>query len=245
MISFTIKKATAIYRLISSLFILSFLSSSFAAEDLVGFCFERTVNLNEAQQSLSFLLLPREKVFPRKADNCFDVLTSPDRSKLLEKFLSRRYNLIAETGVSAPGSDLQDMQCRLELTTTRIKKVEVKDFQAGQGLRAAVGTKDVKEVSATELLLGFGRPGSIDLDGRSLQVECVKGATGIYQLTFSYSEQYRSRVSSSVSLKQGETLQIAQVTNDLAGQSKTLGLPQVLYEDTQGKENISYELRIK
>ena len=245
MTSFTIKKATAIYRLISSFLILSFLSSSFAAEDLVGFCFERSVNLSQAQQSMSFLLLPHEKVFPRAADHCFDVLTSTDRSKLLEKFLSRRYNLIAETGVSAASSDLQDMQCRLELTTTRIRKEEVKGFRAGAGLMAAAGTKDVKEVSSSELLLAFGRPGTLDLEGRSLQVECTKGASGVYQLTFSFSEQYRSRVSSSVSLKQGETLQVAQVTKDLASQSKTLGLPQAHYEDIQGKENISYELRIK
>lgn len=245
MILFIIKKATAIYRLISSLLIAFFLSTSFAAEDLAGFCFERSVNLTEAEQSMSFLLLPHEKVFPRKADHCFDVLTSSDRSKLLEKFLSRRYNLIPETGVSASSNDLQDMQCRLELTTTRLRKEEVKDFRAGAGLRAAVGTRDVKEVTASELLLGLGKPGTLDLEGRTLQVECVKGASGVYQLTFSFSEQYRSRVSSSVSLKQGETLQVAQVTKDLAGQSKTLGLPQALYEDIQGKENTSYELRIK
>lgn len=110
---------------------------------------------------------------------------------------------------------------------------------------AAAGTKDVKEVSSSELLLAFGRPGTLDLEGRSLQVECTKGASGVYQLTFSFSEQYRSRVSSSVSLKQGETLQVAQVTKDLTSQSKALGLPQALYEDIQGKENISYELRIK
>ena len=196
---------------------------------------------------MSFLLLPREKVFQRKADNCFDILTSTDRSKLLEKFLSKRYNLIAETGVSAASnfSNFEDQQCRLELITTRTKIVEVQDLKLGGSSQVAAGTREEKSTSTSELLLGFGKPGLLDLEGKSLQVECVKGATGVYQLTFSYNEQYRNKVASTVNVKKGETIQVAKIKNDLDSQSKTLGLPQIQYEDVKGSENINFEMRIK
>lgn len=194
---------------------------------------------------MSFLLLPREKVFKRQADNCFDVLTSTDRSKLLEKFLRKRYNLIAETGVSAAPSSLEDQQCRLELITTRTKVVEVQDLKLGASSQVAAGTREEKSSSTTELLLGFGKPGVFDLEGKSLQVECVKGASGVYQLTFSYNEIGKSRVSSSVNAKKGEPIQIAGITNDLDSQNKSLGLPQTSLEDVKGKENINFEMRVK
>ena len=55
---------------------------------------------------------------------------------------------------------------------------------------------------------------------------------------------YRTKVSSEVNLKRGEVVEVAQITNDLDTKSKTLGLPQSLYQANQGQENISYELKI-
>ena len=213
----------------------------------MSFCFSPNTDLNEAKQSLSFLLLSKEKVFPREKDNCFDVLTSTDRSKLLEKFLRKRYSLVGDVIEESGPIDLQDQHCQLELKTTRIKKVAATDLKLGKKkhVKAAVSTERIQEVSVSQLLLGLGRPGSLDLEGKSLYVECRKGATGAYQLIFSYSEEYKARVSSEVSVKKGEALQVAQVSRDLAEKSKTLGLPETLYKEVEGQDEISYELQIK
>lgn len=229
---FTIKKATAIYRLISSLLFIVFSFSSYASEDLVSYCFEHTTNLKEAESSLSYLLLPREKVFSRPEQNCFDVLTSTDRANLLEKFLSKRYTLIAEGGKTTPET-FQAQQCQLELKTTKNKQVNTKDFRLGHANKAKVGSSTTQDVSTSQILLGSGRPGTLELEGRSLYIECRKSTTGIYQLVFSYSEIYRTQVSSEISVKRGEVVQIAQITNDLDTKSKTIGLPQSLYQTTQ------------
>lgn len=244
MILSTIKKATAIYRLISSLLFIVLSFPSYASEDLVSYCFEQTTNLAEAQKNLAFLLLPKEKVFPRPEQNCFDVLTSTDRSKLLEKFLSKRYTLISEPGMPSATESIQAQQCQLELKTTKTKEVNTRDFRLGRTSNARVGTRSTQEVSTSQILLGSGRPGSLELEGRSLYIECRKTESGIYQLIFSYSEIYRAKVSSEVNVKKGESVQIAQITNDLASKSKTLGLPQSLYRDIEGQENISYELKV-
>lgn len=241
---FIIKKATVIYRLISSLLFIVLSFKSFASEDLVSYCFEHTTNLKEAQQNLAFLLLPKEKVFPRPEQNCFDVLTSTDRSKLLEKFLSKRYTLISEPGMRTTTESIQAQQCQLELKMTKSKEVNTRDFRLGRTSNARAGTRSTQEVSTSQILLGSGRPGTLELEGRSLYIECRKTESGIYQLIFSYSEIYRMKVSSEVSVKRGESVQIAQVTNELASKSKTLGLPESLYRNVEGQENISYELKV-
>lgn len=245
MILFTTKKATAIYRLISSFLFIALSFSTYASEDLVSYCFEQTTNLQEAQQSLSFLLLPKEKVFLRPEQNCFDVLiASTDRSKLLEKFLSKRYTLISEQASAGKPENIQAQQCQLELKTTKNKEVNTRDVRLGRASNARVGSRTRQEISTSQLLLGSGRPGTLELEGRSLYIECRKTESGIYQLIFSYSEMYRIKVSSEVNVKRGESIQIAQITNDLASKSKTMGLPQSLYRDVEGQENISYELKV-
>ena len=72
-------------------------------------------------------------------------------------------------------------------------------------------------------------------------MECVRGATGAYQLTFSYSELYKSKVSSVVSLKQGEPLEVGGVVRDLNEKSKAFGIP---YKEVVGQDKIRYELKV-
>lgn len=238
---------TVIYQqLISSLLLILLISSSsYATDDLVSFCFQPSTQLAEAQKSLEFLLLPREQVFPRPADHCFDVSTSTDRTKLLEKFLRKRYTLVAETGVSLEVEDLSRQNCQIELKT--IRKQNVTSSQASIGIKTGIssGSREQNEVSTSQLLLGMGKPGTLDLLGRSLSVECRGGHRGIYQLVFSYSEQWRSKVSSEVSVKQGEVVNVGSITNELDNKSKMLGLPETIYQVSKGSENISYELQIK
>jgi hypothetical protein len=247
MISSIIKKATAIYRL-SSLILLCIISQSFAAEDLASFCFNTSTNLKEASDSLSFLLIPKEKIFIRSKDHCFDVLTSTDRTKLLDKFLHKRYNLLSDSNASIiekVPETLQMQHCQLELITKRKKEATTSEFKIGTQNNASGTANSVQEYTNAQILLGIGKPGTLELEGKSLYVECTKGAAGSFNLVFSYSEMYRAKVTSVVSLKENETLQIAQITNDLNQKSKTLGLPESLYTDTEGQENISYELKVR
>ncbi|MBC7428410.1 MAG: hypothetical protein H7336_07345 [Bacteriovorax sp.] len=245
-ISFTIKKVTVIYRLINSLFFILVINTSFATEDLVSFCFEPQVNLAGAQKSLEFLLLPTEQVTPRQGAHCFEINTSPDRSKLLEKYLRKSYTLVVDRGARELGTgSLNNQNCQIELKTTNKKKINSTNVRVGSKNIISTVSKDKTEVSTSQLLLGLGKPGTLDLEGRSLFVECSGAGRDIYQLTFSYSEEYKSKVSTQVTVKRGEPVKIAEITNDLNSKSKTLGLPETLYQEATGAENISYELEIK
>ncbi|MBC7712799.1 MAG: hypothetical protein H7177_05645 [Rhizobacter sp.] len=165
----------------------------------------------------------------------------------MEKFLRKRYTLVAETeGTKDLASGmLNNQNCQLELKTTKKKKVESTNARAGNTNNISSVSKDFAEVSTSQILLGLGKPGILELEGKSLYVECSGGPRGIYQLLFSYSEQYKAKVSTQVTVRQGEPVQIAQITNDLNNKSKTLGLPESIYQEAAGSENISYELQIK
>lgn len=221
--------------------------STFAGDDLASFCFERSTNLIEAQKSLQFLLLPKEQVFLRMEDNCFEVTTSTDRSKLLEKFLSKRYTLVAETGVSKEVEDLTKKNCQVELTTTRKKKVS--DIKAQIGLindpKASVSSQSQDEVTVSQLLLGMGIPGVLEVNGKALHITCSGGYKGFFQLVFYYSEQSRAKVSTEMTVKQGEAVSVGNIVNELNEKSKSLGLPESSYSKASGFENINYELQIK
>lgn len=244
MILSTIKKVTAIYSLVSRFLLVFFLAiKSYAAEDLVSFCFERSTNLKEAKDSLAFLLLPKESVFLRPQDQCLDVLVvSSDRSKLLEKFLAKRYTIISEASPQLSGSEQE--QCHLEFKTTKKKQVNTNKIKVGKISSASSANENTEEVSVAKILLGSGKTGELSLEGRLLNVDCIKGIGDRFQLIFSYGESSGAKVSTQVSVKSGELLQIAQITNDLDNKKKSLGLPESTYQQDLGKENISYELRV-
>ncbi len=185
-------------------------------------------NLAEAQKSLEFLLLPKEHVFLRPKDHCFDVSTSVDRTNLLEKFLSKHYTLIGESHETRTldVGNLNNQNCQLELKTIKKKNVDITKAKAGAVNSASTDSEKLSEVSTSQILLGLGKPGSLELEGRSLYVECSGGVRGIYQLIFSYSEAYKGKVSSQLTVRQGEVVNISSITNDLNIKSKTLGLPE-------------------
>ncbi|MBY0415634.1 MAG: hypothetical protein K2Q18_15780 [Bdellovibrionales bacterium] len=178
----------------------------------------------------------------RPREHCFDVTTSTNRINLLEKFLGKRYTLIRDEKDQEP----RIMEsCEIELLAKKMKKMDSKNLRLISQNSIGVGQSAREEVSTSKILLGAGKPGTLEMEGRSLYIECKKGAAGIFNLTFSYSELYRAKVSSEVSVKADEPVQIAQITNELKEKSKTLGLPETLYQDVQEKENVSYELSVR
>lgn len=239
---FISKKVIVIYSATSS-FILIFLSfNSFAQDDLVSFCFEKKVNLNEAAKSLDFLLLPTEKVALRPGDHCLDVLTSAHRTKLLEKFLSKRYNIISETGVAGP---LEIEHCRIDFKTISNKKIETDAVSLGKVSSLGTSEQSRTEVSRSQLLLTSGKQGSIEVYGRSLDIECKKTLSGVYQLAFFFRDQAGNSARSEIAVRESELVNVGSIIKDLDEKNKTLGLPTTNVRETKGYENINYELKIE
>lgn len=244
MILFISKKAIHIYRAIISFFLLVAATTSWADEELTSFCFKPSTNVADARDSLQDLLLPREKVFLRPEQRCIDVLTSPNRVKLLEKFLRLRYTLVVDE-TERENATLQNQHCQLELKKTTSQQTASNNFQLGVQNQVSAGTATVASTETSQLLLGLGKPGVLAIGTQALYVECRKGASGIYQLTFSLQENGTTRITSEVSAKANEPVNVGQVTKELNDKNKILGVPQTAVSTSIGNEETLYQLQIK
>ncbi len=243
MILFINKKVIAIYQIIISTIIILFSKPTWSNDDLLSYCFAGKVNVQEVKQELDFLLLPREKVALRPQDTCIDIVTSSDRGKLLEKFLRKRYTVISETSSGFDGDSAKLEHCRLEFKTTKKRNIETKKATVGRSNQLGAGAQTQTEVSTSQLLLGLGQPGSLEVGGQSLEVVCRKGATGVYQLVFKQASG-GSKIQSEASLRAGEVLNVGSIAKEINEKNNNIGIPQASFQDTTGNEGTTFELKI-
>lgn len=240
---FIIKKVTVIYRANSFFLLLQLVFFSQAqAQEISSFCFEHSVSLQAAHQSLGILVLPKDIVAQRIEDNCLDIITSPDRGKLFEKYLSKRYDLKKD-----PGGDVGNgpSECRLDLKTTKKLKVESSDLKLGEKNALNDNVAIRNSVSIMEMLLGAGLPGEFEAGDDKLKISCQLIGAASASLNFSYTEKSKSSVSTQVVVKRGEWLNVASVIKDLSDKTKTIGVPQIEINQSTGKIETVYELQFK
>ncbi|MDD4973215.1 MAG: hypothetical protein PHY93_02640 [Bacteriovorax sp.] len=211
--------------------------------------------MRDVYKSLKILLLPRDIVEFRDEDSCIDIVTSLDRGKLFEKYLSKRYSLKRDAGVSdrieAEKLPLNENDCRLDLKTTKKTKIDTSNFKIGEKNVLNKGETANRSVNIMELLLGAGINGEIGIGEENLKVICQPFGSDSANLIFSYSEIKKTivnsqvLVSSQVIVKKGEWLNIASVLKDLNDKTKTLGIPQTEISQTTEKNETVYELQFK
>lgn len=226
--------------LVFTLTITAAFSAAHALEENT-YCFNKSVNLHEARASLGLLLLPKDTVEEDIPNNCLDIITSVDRGKLFEKYLSKRYALLRD----AKSSDNLRTQCRLDLRTTKKMKSESMTFKIGEQNKFNNADTRGSNVSVTEILLGSGIPGEIEVGSEKLKVTCQLAGVDKANLIFSFSDKKNITASTQVQLKKEEWQNIASVVKDLNQQSKIIGIPET--EITKSEENteIVYELQFK
>jgi len=195
------QKVISIYRLNSALIIFCILFPltllAEGAQDLATFCFESNVALSNVQNSLKILILPRDIVELRAEDNCIDIVTTPDRANLFEKYLSKRYSLKRD---AKPSLNEVGKQCLIEFKTTN--KIKRQEDQLNLGTKNAIksGESESSQVSSMDLLLGDGVPGELSAGPYHLAITCrLIGDKA--SLAFSFADKDRESVKTEVLLK--------------------------------------------
>ena len=242
MILSIIKKVTAIYKVNNKLiFILCVIVSceTYAQADLSSYCFTQTTNLNEVQSTLAPFLLPKDIISQRKNgdDNCIDIVLSPDRAKLFEKFLRKRY-VLKELNITA-----EKTPCRLSFKTTKKRKAEETTFKIGEKNNLNLADLNKNEVSTMELLISEDKSSELSVGDNSLTVECRLIGDDKANVAFRYSSLMNASLNTEVLLKKGEWLNVATVVNELNEKKKTLGIPQIENSKVEGKNETLYELQ--
>lgn len=216
---------------------------AWAQVDLHSFCFDKTTNLNKVNQSLNFLLLPRDIVEQRPEDNCLDIITLPDRANLFEKFLSKRYDLKHE--VTHESTKVGASSCRLDFKTTNQSKVDVNDFKIGQKNTLRSSETNNRNSSTMELLLGFGNDGDLEVASVKLKVKCQIINDEKANLIFSFNEKNKGSLSTEITANKNEWINVGSVVKDLNEKNKTLGIPQTELNESKRQMETVYELQWK
>ena len=174
--------------------IIGFLFAGMAetATDFNSYCFDKNVNLNEVHHSLEILLLPKDIVSLRSEESCLDIVVSPDRRILFEKYLSKRYSL--KSG-NKEKLRLQDLDCHLNFKITLSNKVE--------------------NNSSVELLLGVEKKGELAIGEEAVEVGCQLQGSDKANLIFSFLEKTKGYNYLQRLVKKGEWISMSSVLNEL------------------------------
>lgn len=238
------KKATVIYRAnkpFLCFFVFLFCTGLLAQTDLNSYCFEESVNLQSVQNSISFLLLPKDTVHLREDDHCIDLVLSGDRGKLFEKFLSGRYNLKREKS-----SDTVELPpCQLVLRTTVKQASERESVKLGE--KNSVNKAEISQnsTSSMSMVLSQGVAGEMEVWPEKLQVTCRMTGANKAELKFNFSDRTKGGIANEFVVTKGEWLNIGSVVKDLHDKNKTLGIPQTVISNTTGKSETQYDLQIR
>ena len=222
---------------------------SHTSEDLNSFCFGAAVDLAQVKRNLAVLLLPKDIVELREEDRCIDIVSSPDRAKLFEKYLSKRYDLKQDVKTSFSDSSkeiLPNNTCTVEFKTTKKIKKDVKSFKIGNRNGIKDSEQSSTETNTMDLVLGAGIEGELSATPDSLNIICrpVSGGERA-NLIFSFAQKDKAKVKTEVLVGKGEWLNVASVVKELNDKLKTIGIPQTEVGSTEGFENTVYEIRFK
>lgn len=210
---------------------------SYAEDDVASFCFESNVSLKSVRHSIEFILLKKDSVSFREEDHCLDIATTEARKNLLEKYLAKNYALISLV-------PKEKGECHLELKTTTTKNKVGQDLNLGEKNNLSVSESTTKAVTSAEMLLGAGFSGTLATGTQNLQVQCRPVGSDQFDLVFYFEEKTRATVSTTVSLKKNEVMNIATVKQILNDKNKTLGIPQTAIVNTDSTEVTNYELKV-
>ncbi len=193
------------------------------------------------EAAVIFLKKADDKIQKNETDHCLEISADEKRLPLFSKLINRRFKVIG--GDEFEGSN-NKKHCKITLEIKRKKNVDSKKFQIGQSSNIKSSNITEDEKSASDLILMYGKSGTLSVTPRELQVECAKTNSGVFQLVFYFEEKNKSKLSTEVQVNPGESLDIGTVTSQLDQKEKTLGIPQTTIQDQVGSEETRYSIKV-
>ncbi|MCK5074401.1 MAG: hypothetical protein KAQ98_13305 [Bacteriovoracaceae bacterium] len=233
------------------------ISTCVSADELYGFCFGDNVSLQSVRLSMDPILLSRDKIFFRKSMNCIEVKLSKARKDLFEKYISKKFTISKIYSETAREEIFTETIKNCRILIIKKKKVSSKEFKAGVGKRTRLSQKEIKrnEVGRTELLLGEGLIGKIEVGGDFVEVECKSRANDNYVVQVHMKKENKSNDSSSsssgslsttIQIKRGEKINIGSIVENLKNRDRKISVDEgVNYSRIKGETTYDYELVIQ
>ncbi len=213
------------------------------AEEVETYCFRAPENVKNVSDRISFILTDRDKIQLNSESNCVDIYSSENRMKVIDKLIRKNFNPIDSVQPKDSGNLDQD-HCRIELTETKKRNIDERTISAGEKNKVSDLNKFGTESNTTQLLLAYGRPGSIDIEGKSLNIVCVKNSSGNYHLNFYINSSGGNKISSDITVSPGQNVEVGSIVKDLDNKSKEFGISKIEFNKSEGKVEIRYTLKV-
>lgn len=216
---------------------------------LYGYCLSRGSSVEAAKNHLESIKAPGDKIFTRGSVNCVEVQGGAQRFELYQKFLSTQFKVVRtykglDSGQSNQGQAFGSGHCRIKVTKIGKTKTTTDTVEAGKRGVLSRAELDGNSRSVSNMILSYGRNGSLVVNDQRLGVVCRKAGRQ-FQLDFSLEATGQS-VSSSVSVPPGKKFNIGGVVNDLNNKRRKISIGGgVEYQKEVGKQQYDYFLEVQ
>jgi hypothetical protein len=218
---------------------------------MTGFCFDRSISLAAVKSYLSPILKPGEKVYPRASMNCIELDLSSARKGLFEKWINRRYRI--EKLYS--GNQVQDFtvennerlrHCRAQLRRVLKGKGSRDNIDIKKGGTAKRTEYRTEGTRSSNLLLGVGRKGHIEVNGNRVGLICFPRGVGRYEIDVSVIESNGNSLSTSIQVSSGSSVNIGEVVENIKRKGRNIDIRQgVGFNRTKEENRYDYFLVVQ
>lgn len=229
--------------------------SIFGAEkEVFGFCFNRSVSLNQVRAHIDIILAPGDKVYKRESVNCLELLITARRQKLFRNWLTKKYPISDEYAVSQRGgsvpaistSKVSNQHCKFEFLRTMKDKLDTTKVEVGSrsGIRKTENRGSGELVS--NLMLLEGRKGSIDIGDQEVYLTCNRsGSRYILDVNI---KGLDSSLMTSVEVFTGQKLNIGDIVEKINRKNREInskGFVGGSLEKSKGQTTYNYFITLK
>lgn len=215
---------------------------------LYGYCFADGVSLDNAMSYLSNIKSPKDKFFKRESVNCLEVKGSAKTYGLYQRYLSKNFRILrsykgSDTGMTM-GSSIPKGMCRIFVTKIGSKNLKTDIVKIGRKGRVNRAESKGESKSVSNLVLTYGRRGTIRVNFEQVGVTCRKSGSG-YQLSFDLNSNDTS-LSSSAYVSTGRKLNLGGIVNDLSNKRKKVSIDSgVEFQKETGQNKFDYFLEVQ
>ncbi len=202
-----------------------------------SYCFNRSVNLNEAERFVKNILTPSDKVRKNTALNCLEILIDSERVELVEKYLSSRYQT---------HTNFQQIQssCDMEITEISVVNKQTDTVKIGRSNNIKRSNENNNNKTVSSIKTMTGKWSSIEMYDSSVDIKCDKrGVSYDIEVRIGSANGF---LSTSRNVRVGETLDLGAIIKDINEKNKSVSIDQGLVNSkTNGQDRKTYQLTIR
>lgn len=229
--------------------------NSYAQVSVHGFCFDRSVSLQEVKKQIAVLLKKDETVDFRNSLHCLEMNLSPARKDLFERVISKKFHISRIYQENSSGLQNSNqltgptINCHFELVTVSSGNT--------QGRRAGVEINNKFKVlahdsssqedskSSQNLLVGVGRSSTLSIDDQNLSLTCDSLSAQGANVTLSFTSA-SGGLSNSIFIMKGGNVEIGSIVDSQKHTAHSIGtVPRQEINHSKSNRHKKYFLYLK